>query len=485
MKYILSNMEPKLPLKYFEDISAIPRGSKNEEAVAKFVENRAKELGLYATRDAKNNVYVRKPGSKGFEDRPAVLLQGHLDMVCEKNADTVHDFTKDGIELVVEGNILRANGTTLGADDGKGVAYMLALMDEDSDKFSHPPMEFLFTTGEEIGFWGALDFDYSQIKARRMIGLDAGPEGYVSTTSAGAQEIIWSIPTDYEPARGQAIEISVGGLKGGHSAMKITAELGNSNKIMGRVLHNVAKVCDYRLCSVSGGLMFNAIPREAKAVILITDGNKAKAIETIEKVWNEIKVEYSASDPDVTIKVRDADAQKALSQSTTKAVTEALYCIPNGVRMMNKAVDGLPITSTNMGIVKTSRDEITIDTMTRSSSKTLNDEYVDVMCTVAAMCGMPKVKIGTWLPAWPYNPTDKMRRLSEKMYKEKTGKDMGEVAVHGGLELGVFSENLPGLEITTLGCTSGNEHTVTEWMDIDSYNRVYRFLKEFIENLTK
>ena len=183
MNYILADKEPKLVLKYFEDISAIPRGSYNEKEASAFIAETAKKLGLYVRVDERNNVVVKKPATPGYEHLPALLLQAHVDMVNEKNGDSDHDFTKDGLKLILEGNILRADGTTLGADDGKGVAYMMALMDSDSDSFPHPPLEFLFTTGEEVGFWGAMALDCSDITARRMIGLDAGPEGEISTTA--------------------------------------------------------------------------------------------------------------------------------------------------------------------------------------------------------------------------------------------------------------------------------------------------------------
>lgn len=485
MNYILTDKEPKLPLKYFEDISAIPHGSYNEKAISAFIADTAAKLGLYARVDERNNVVVKKPATPGYEHLPALLLQAHVDMVNEKNSDSDHDFTKDGLKLILEGNILRADGTTLGADDGKGVAYMLALMDSDSDTFPHPPLEFLFTTGEEVGFWGAMALDCSDITARRMIGLDAGPEGVVATTSAGAQEVIFSIPTEYEPVKGDVLAVSVRGLLGGHSAMNITDEKGNSNKIMGRLLHNAAKVADFRLCHITGGAMFNAIPREADAIIAVEPGKKQAVIDKIAKVTAELQDELAASDPGLTVTVTDAKADKMLSAAVTKAVVECLYSVPNGVRMMNKQVPGLPVTSTNMGVVKTLEDKITVDTMLRSSSKSLNDDYVDNICTVGKLAGMPEVWVGDWMPAWPYMAGSKMRELAKKMYKERTGEDMRELAVHGGLELGVFSEKMPGMDIVTLGCTSGNEHTVTEWMDIDSYARVYQFMKDFIAELCK
>ena len=254
---------------------------------------------------------------------------------------------------------------------------------------------------------------------------------------------------------------------------------------MGRLLHNAAKVADFRLCHITGGAMFNAIPREAEAIIAVEPGKKQAVVDMIAKVTAELKDEYEASDAGLTIPVADAAADKMLTADVTKAVVECLYNVPNGVRMMNKRVPGLPVTSTNMGVVKTLEDKITVDTMLRSSSKSLNDDYVDNICTVGKLAGMPEVWISDWMPAWPYMADSKMRELVKKMYKERTGKDMVERAVHGGLELGVFSEKMPGMDIVTLGCTSGDAHTVTEWMDIESYARVYEFMKDFIAELCK
>ena len=286
------------------------------------------------------------------------------------------------------------------------------------------------------------------------------------------------------PGKRQGAAAYVGGLLGGHSAMNITDEKGNANKIMGRLLHNVAKVAGFRLATITGGAMFNAIPREASAVFVIDPADEAKVRAVIEKVTAELKDEFAASDAGLTVTVEDAAADKALSAATTTAVVETLYNVPNGVRMMNKLVPGLPVTSTNMGVVKTLEDKITIDTMLRSSSKSLNDDYVDNICTVGKLCGMPEVWVGDWMPAWPYNAESQMRALAEKMYKERTGEDMVEHAVHGGLELCVFSERCP---VWILSPSAAHPETPIPYR-VDGHRflcRVYDFMKDFIAELAR
>lgn len=484
MEYVIKDREPKAALRYFEEISAIPRGSHNEKAVAEYVYQEAKRLGLWARIDDMYCVVVKKPASKGCEDKPALLMQAHLDMVCEKNRDTVHDFKKDGLKLKLNGNILTAEGTTLGADDGQGVAYMLDFMARDNESFPHPPMEFCFTTCEEVGFDGALAMDFSCFTARNMIGLDAGPEGETYTTSAGAQSVDFCRKVTFEPARGDAIVVRVRGLMGGHSAVNIADERANANKVMGRVLHGLSKKWEIYLSEITGGSKINAIPREADAVICVPAGCSPIICEEIARVGSEIAEEYRVSDPGVSVTAEPTAAEQMMSRADTDAVIETMYCVPNGVRMMSVEIEGLPITSTNMGVVTKEEDEVKINTFLRSSDKTVCADYVEHMCTVAKMCGMD-VFVGPPIPGWKYQANSKMRELGARLYKEQTGKDMKFNAVHGGLELGVFAENLPGIDIVCIGPDGGDAHTVTEWLDLDSFARTYELLERMIGELAK
>ena len=356
---------------------------------------------------------------------------------------------------------------------------------EDSDAFPHPPLEFLFTTGEEVGFWGAIDFDPYDLTAKRLIGLDAGPEDSLWTTSAGAQEVTVSCPTDFEPVSGKILHIAVRGLQGGHSAMRITDELGNANKIMGRILHNIEKEISFRLCKITGGLMFNAIPREADAIIAVDEKDIEKVQAIVQRVTMEVQKELAASDAGLYIEVSDDRVEQMMSAKATKTVIDTIYNMPNGVRMMSKEIEGLPVTSTNMGVVKTHADKVTVNSMLRSSSRTCSDDYIDNMVSIAKLCGMTDVEYGAWLSAWPYMANSELRALAQRMYYDRHGEYMKELAGHGGLELGVFSEKIPGLDIVTLGCDHGDEHTLTEWMSISSFGRVYDFIKDMLVEMTK
>ena len=254
---------------------------------------------------------------------------------------------------------------------------------------------------------------------------------------------------------------------------------------MGRLLHNIWKEEEFNLSFIDGGLMFNAIPREAEAVILVhCDHCKAAAKKVFDRVSAEIKEEYAATEPGLVMSFEDAEAEKMVSKETTSKLVNCLFCIPNGVRMMDVRLPGIPVTSTNMGVVKTRDGKFTINTMLRSSSRSLDADYVDHMCTVAELCGAEEAEVGPWLPAWPYDPESQLRKDANALYKELTGKDMEQKAVHGGLELGVFAENLPGIDMIPLGGNSENAHTVTENMDLDSYARVYEYMKELIRRMT-
>lgn len=484
MEYIIKGRKPELALRYFEEISAIPRGSHNEEAVSKYVQSEADRLGLWSKRDDTNNVVVKKPASAGCEGMPPLLMQAHMDMVCEKNRDTVHDFEKDGLKLKLNGSILTADGTTLGSDDGHGVSYMLSFMAEENDSFPHPPLEFCFTTCEEVGFDGAMNLDYSCFDAKNMIGLDAGPEGETYTTCAGGQEINIYRDLEFVKSEGAGVSVEVRGLLGGHSALNIADEKANANKLMGRILHRLEEICKVNIVAISGGSKINSIPREADCTFYVPKKDVENVKKELSKIDKTLADEYRVTDPDVKVKFGDMSSPLMMTDKVSTDIISALYCIPNGVRTMSKEIEGLPIISTNMGVVTQTDSQVIINTFIRSSDKTMNEDYCDTICTISSLCGMRPVA-KTPFPGWKYEANSKMRELATKLYKDQTGKDMEYHAVHGGLELGLFVENIPGIDITCIGPDAGDVHTVTEWMDLDSYERTYNLLKMMMESLSK
>lgn len=486
MTYVTAGMEPKLPLQYFEEIAAIPHGSLNEEQLAKYIEDKAKSFGLYVRRDESNNVLVKRPATAGYENCAPVLLQAHIDMVCEKTGDTVHDFTKDGLKLYVEDDFLKAKGTTLGADDGYGAAYMLAMMDEDGDSFPHPELQFLFTTAEEIGFVGAMKLDCSDITARRMIGMDAGPEGKTAITSAGSQEHRSYIDPEFENCRLSGIKVNVKGLLGGHSAGNITDEKANANKILGRILYNLSQEGEFRLAEIACGTMYNAIPREGTMTVVAAEELKEKAADVIRKVYADLKEEYAYTDPGIVIEVEKTEVERVMSAHATTVVTNILFATPNGVHMMNKQVNNLPVISVNVGICRlVDSGEIMISSLLRSSSVSLLEKFISEIALISQMAGETRCEMGERLPGWPYKKESKMRDLYKRIYQEKTGKEVTEFGVHGGLELGVFSEKMEGLDIVPIGPDAYDCHTVTERLNIPSYARTYELIKDVLTACTK
>ena len=481
MEYVLKDFEPRLPLDYFEEISAIPRGSGNEKAGAAYIAGLAKELGLWVKEDAAHNVLVKKAATPGCEHLEPILLQSHIDMVAAKEEDSDHDWLNDGLELIVDGNILRANKTTLGADDARGLAMMLALMDVESDSFNHPPLEFLFTTGEEVGFTGAEACElYDDIVSRKMINIDAGPEGRVAVSAAGAVELNIFSNADTVTASGEILMVSVTGLQGGHSGMKITDEKANANKVLGRILFDLWKQFRIRLCSIEGGVASNVIPMSAKAVIAVDPALRELALEAIAVQARLFKEEFKVTDPGITIMAESCSAETMLNEKSTEKAIRFLFTVSNGVFRMSKEIQGLPVTSSNLGIVSMEDGQIRFCFMVRSALISVKDELVNMMVSIAKLCEMDTIDVGHWLGSWPYKADSNLRQKAMALYLEEYGKEMSQLAGHAGLEVGVFTDRIPEVDVIAIGPTCGNQHTPKEWMDLDSFARVYDYLKKLI-----
>ncbi|WP_250227254.1 aminoacyl-histidine dipeptidase [Anaeropeptidivorans aminofermentans] len=481
--YILDNLEPKNVFRFFEELSRIPRGSGDEKAASDYIVNFAKERGLEVYQDKALNVIIKKPATAGYENSPGVIIQGHIDMVNEKNQDVDHDFSKDPIKLVVDGDFIKAFGTTLGADNGVAVALAMAILD--SSELKHPAIEVMLTTDEEVGMGGAREIDCSNIKGKRFINLDCGPEGYFFAGCAGGLMQVIRIKAERTniPQGFETFALKVRGLKGGHSGACIHKELANSNKLLGRLLDQINSRFDTFLSRVSGGLKDNAIPREADALINIKESDTEKVIELVSKIENELKQEYRNTEPDLRITLeKTAVASEAFTKDCTGKVIKALMLIPYGVVAKSLDIEGLTETSTNLGVVETTDEEIKFNSATRSSVGTRKAYMKDQFKALAELLGAELDYINEY-PAWEFNPESQLRDICVSTYEEMFGKKPSVTATHGGLECGILSEKLPGVDIVAFGPDAEGAHTPDEKLSIASMERTWRFLIKLLENL--
>lgn len=480
---VLQNIEPKAVFKYFEEISKIPRESGNEKEISDYLVKFAKDLNLEVIQDKALNVIIKKPGTKGYENSNIVIIQGHMDMVCEKNKGTNHDFEKDPLKLRVIDDMIYATDTTLGADNGIAIAYALALLA--SNDIAHPPIEVLITTDEETGMSGAMAVSKEDVKGKVLINLDNEEEGDLLVSCAGGIRSKFTIDVDFEDIDNSSIiELSVRGLKGGHSGMEINKERGNSNKIMGRILKDMLSEIDFRIISINGGAKDNAIPREMDAIISVKEVDIEKVKALVEK-WQKILLnELKAQDSGVKILVNKLDntTTKVFSKESTNKTVNLLYLIPNGINTRSVEIDGLVESSSNIGVVKTINNKVTFDSAIRSSVSSLKDEIVLRSKTIAELLNV-KFETSARYPEWQYNSDSKLRDLCQEVYKKMYGKDANIVAIHAGVECGLFNERLGGLDMISFGPNLYDVHTPEEHMSIESVQNVWEYLKEVLKAL--
>ncbi|MBW9148813.1 aminoacyl-histidine dipeptidase [Clostridium sp. CM028] len=471
--------------KYFKEMNEIPRGSGNEKAVSDWLVTFAKEHNLKVIQDTALNIIIKKPGTEGRANAPKVILQGHMDMVCEKNIGIKHDFLRDPIEFIVEDDFLRANGTTLGADDGIAVALSLAVLA--SNDIPHPPIELLVTTEEETGMGGAQAIDPKNLDGRILINIDSEEEGKLLVSCAGGVREKIRLPIIWEEADKNFIscEIRLRGLRGGHSGMEINKERGNANKIMGRFLMDLRSVIDFKINSINGGAKNNAIPRDADAIILFRENDKKIVNEKISQ-WNStLKNELNTIDPDVdlTIKILENKVNKIFSDDTATKALQILFLIPNGVKSMSMAIDGLVQSSANIGILTTSDENIVFDSAIRSSVKTLKKAICDETIVLAEMAGAT-IEFESEYPEWQYNPDSKIRSILEKAYTDLYGKMPEIAAIHAGLECGLFSEKFEGdIDQISFGPNMYDVHTPSEHLSISSTERTWDYLVAILKEI--
>jgi len=481
----LKNLNSFKAFKYFKEMNQIPRGSGNEKAISDWLVNFAKEHNLKVIQDESLNIIIKKPGTSGYEDAPSIILQGHMDMVCEKNIESKHDFLKDPIEFIVEGDFLKANGTTLGADDGIAVAMGLAVLS--SIDISHPPMELLVTTGEEIGMVGAQALNPKNLDGRILINIDSEEEGKLLVSCAGGVREKIKFPITWEEADKSFVcsVIKLRGLKGGHSGMEINKERGNANKIMGRFLMDLKSVIDFKINSISGGAKNNAIPRNADAIILFRENDKAIVTQKLSQ-WNAtLKNELSIIDPDVkfTIEVLNDKTNKFFSEDTATKVLQILFLIPNGVKNMSMAIDGLVQSSTNIGVLTTNDKNVVFDSAIRSSIKTLKKAICDETIVLAEMVGAT-IEFEADYPEWQYNPSSKIMLALQKVYNNLYGVMPEISAIHAGLECGLFSEKFKeNIDQISFGPNVYDVHTPNEHLSISSTDRMWDYLIAILKEI--
>ena len=478
----LENCEPKRVFYYFEELCKIPHGSGNTKQISDYLVSFAKEQGLEYVQDEMNNIVIYKPATPGYENAPTVIIQGHMDMVCEKRPDVEHDFTKDPLNISVQDGYVTANGTTLGGDDGIAVAYGLALLE--SKEIAHPALEVLITVDEEIGLLGAVGLDCSVLKGRRLINLDSEAEGSLWISCAGGLSGISTIPVQRVEAEGQKAAVKITGLMGGHSGAEIDKKRANANVLMGRFLYSLQQETAYEIISLAGGQKDNAITREADAELLVEDINSVKACA--EKLQKGFREEYAGTDEGITVEITDLGVAcaKVLHPTSREKVLFFLMEVPFGIQKMSGSIEGLVETSTNIGIVKLGEDEFLGSSSVRSSVEAAGAALSDKICYLTEFLGGEYTVQGAY-PAWEYRKDSPLRDQMVEVYEEMYGEKPNVVAIHAGLECGLFYKKIEGLDCVSLGPNMKDIHTSEEVLDIASTERVWKYLVKVLESLKK
>lgn len=479
---VLENCEPKRVFYYFEEITKIPHGSGNTKQISDYLVNFAKEHNLAYVQDELNNVVIYKPATPGYENAPTVILQGHMDMVCEKRPDVEHDFTKDPLKLSVKDGYVSANGTTLGGDDGIAVAYGLALLE--STDLPHPALEVLITVDEEIGLLGAVGLDCSVLKGRRLINLDSEAEGSLWISCAGGLSAISHIPVLRTEMQGQKLEVKICGLMGGHSGAEIDKKRANANILMGRFLYGLKKNMAFGLFSLEGGQKDNAITREAKGEILVSENDIAVVKEYAEDLQKKFREEYAGSDENISVVVTDKGEAKenVLHPTSFEKVVFYMMNVPFGIQKMSGSIEGLVETSSNIGILLLGENEFTASSGVRSSVESARDAVSDKIEYLTEFLG-GEYEIQGAYPAWEYRKDSPLRDKMVDVYEEMYGEKPNVVAIHAGLECGLFYKKMEGLDCVSLGPNMKDIHTSEEVLDIASTERVWKYIVKVLENL--
>ena len=475
----LAGLEPAKVFGFFEEICSIPHGSRNEKAISDYLVRFAKDRNLKYIQDEVNNVIIFQEGTCGYEDHAPVILQGHMDMVCEKDASCPIDMATEGLDVTHDGRCVFAKGTTLGGDDGIAVAYALALLDDTT--IPHPPLEVVITTDEEVGMLGAASIDVSMLKSRTLINIDSEDEGIFTVSCAGGARATINLPEERRSVYGPCIRLNVDGLKGGHSGVEINQNRANANKIMGEFMSRIQALMPLCLTSFSGGSKDNAIPRSCQATLVAMGIGLDRINGIAEQLQAEVRETYD--EPEATVQAFDVDALggNALTTECTAKVIALLCTAPNGVQKMSTDIEGLVQTSLNLGIAKLGNG-MSLTFSVRSSLNAEKEELLQKLRDLAAFHGAAYSQMGEY-PAWEYKADSKLRDLMVRKYAEMFGKEPQVVAIHAGLECGSLSEKLPGLDCVSIGPQMHDIHTSREKLEIASTERTWKFLLEVLKEL--
>ena len=475
----LAGLKPGSVFRYFEEICAIPHGSRNTKAISDYLVAFAKEHNLKYIQDESNNVILFGPGTCGMEDHAPVILQGHMDMVCEKDASCPLDMAVDGLDLMHDDRFVYAKGTTLGGDDGIAVAYALAILEDNT--IAHPPLEVIITVDEEIGMLGANAIDLSMLRGRTLINLDSEEEGIFTVSCAGGATSVISLPVERKAVYGPCVRLTVDGLQGGHSGAEIHKNRANANKVMGEYLSRIQKLMPLCLTSFSGGSKDNAIPRSCQATVVAMGIGIERINDVAAQLQAEIREKYD--EPEASVQAFDVDALggNSLTTSATSDVISLLCACPNGVQSYSQDMPGLVQTSLNLGIAKLG-DQFTATFSVRSSVNQEKEELIRKLRELTDFYNGSYSQSGTY-PAWEFRKDSPLRDTMVRIYQEMFGKEPQVLAIHAGLECGLLGDKLPGLDCVSIGPQMHDIHTSREKLEIASTERTWNFLLEVLKNL--
>lgn len=469
----LKNLKPEKVFKYFEQISSIPRGSGNMKNISNFCMEFAKTHSLKAIRDDADNVIIFKDASQGYENSEPVILQGHLDMVCQKDDNISIDFEKDGLDLYIDGDFIKARGTTLGADNGIAVAMILAILE--SDDISHPPIEAVFTTDEETGMIGAGKLCFDNLKGKRMINLDSEDAKTLTVSCAGGSDFVMMLPVKRQTVSAKKVLINIEGLKGGHSGVEINSKRVNANILAGRILNFAKSICDFDIISIDGGDKGNAIPNSCKINLAVNE--PLGFIEKIEEYVKIIKSEISEREIGfkASLLVVEEGSFNVIDSISRDNLIFMLVCAPNGVIEMSAQIDNLVETSLNLGILKTEDEKITAHFTLRSNKESALKFLEERLFVFSKSIGCETKAFGHY-PSWEYKENSYLEKTYKRIFKEEFGYDPTVVAIHAGLECGVFASQIEDFDCISIGPEMYDVHTTCERLSISSTKDIYKLV---------